>query len=60
MGGLVTSKPSKISLLQFCTMSTFHMAQTLLMETVLLEEKKLQYSHIDSIENNDSIFVLVA
>jgi hypothetical protein len=33
---------------------------TLLMETVLLEEKKLQYSHIDSIENNDSIFVLVA
>jgi hypothetical protein len=34
LGGLATTNPSKISLSQFCTMSTFHMAQALLMETM--------------------------
>jgi hypothetical protein len=34
-GGLATANPSKISLSQFWTMSTFHMARALLTETVL-------------------------
>jgi hypothetical protein len=34
-GGLATANPSKISLSQFCTISTFHMAWVFLTETML-------------------------
>jgi hypothetical protein len=34
-GGSTTANPTKISLSQFCTMSTFHMAQALLLKIVL-------------------------
>ena len=34
-GGVADDQPLQISLSQFCTMSIFHMAQALLMETML-------------------------
>jgi hypothetical protein len=37
-GGLATTNPSKISISQFWTMSTFHMAWALLTETMLFPE----------------------
>jgi hypothetical protein len=39
-GGLATANPSKISLSQLWTMSTFHMAWALLTEIVLMGEYK--------------------
>jgi hypothetical protein len=40
-GGLATANPSKISLLQFCTMSTFHMARAFLTKALLIDKCRL-------------------
>jgi hypothetical protein len=48
-GGPVTANPSKILLSQFCNMSTFHMAQALLMEAMF-------YGNLFMVFSEDSYF----
>jgi hypothetical protein len=53
-GGLATANPSKISLSQLWTMSTFHMAWALLIETVLIS-KYIQWKFLGDDTINRSL-----